>query len=324
MNRGVRLIRTIPQLGPRNVSVYSQQALDAELELRGMVGVDPFNRLPGVYWVAFGLRKARLIRNLGCLTDHAFFVSAQRFSTAFLFPYSYIAEVIPYTFDPWPQEFKNTTQFYRANRVRVAFVSARDSVSMLQVRVPEVRFFWLPEAVTPSQYDHQVPLGARSLDVLELGRRLESYHCAVLPQLREKQYAHKFERAPGEIVFPTRSTLVQGFGQTKVSVCFPASMTHPERAQGVETATYRYFESMASKCLIVGHAPRELVDLFGFNPIVEADFSDPAGQLLDILSKIESYQELVDRNYQRLLEVGTFASRAETVITTLRECGYVL
>lgn len=320
----VELIRTIPQRSAGNVSVYSQQALDSELELKGMRGHDALNRLPGVYKVAFALRKAKLIRNFGYWAENAYFVSAQRFSTAMIFPYSYGAEIIPYTFDGWPICFKDTRQFYLANRVKVAFVSARDSVQRLQASLPSVRFYWLPEAVNPDQYQCSVPLERRSLNVLELGRRYERYHRALLDGLRGKPIVHRYERLPGEIVFPTRQDLVSGFAQTQVSVCFPASMTHPQRAQGVETATYRYYESIASKCIILGHAPAELIDLFGYNPVIEADFEDPVGQLLDVLAKIESFKELVERNYSRLLEVGTLRARANTVVQVLDENGYVL
>ena len=68
-----------------------------------------------------------------------------------------------------------------------------------------------------------------------------------------------------------RMPLAAGFGDAKVSVCFPSSTTHPQRSGSVETATHRYFESFASRCIVVGRAPAELVDLFGYNPVVEAD-----------------------------------------------------
>jgi hypothetical protein len=94
-------------------------------------------------------------------------------------------------------------------------------------------------------------------------------------------------------------------------------MTDPVKAGGVETVTFRYFESIASCCLIVGHCPAELEDLFGYNPVIEADLQDPAGQLFDLLQNIDSYQGFVDKNRQRMLEVGSWDVRVETMLSTL-------
>jgi hypothetical protein len=125
---------------------------------------------------------------------------------------------------------------------------------------------------------------------------------------------HLYEQEKGHIIFPTREALVKGLSDSKISVCFPSSLTHPQRSGDVETVTYRYFESMASGCLLWGKCPQELSDLFGYNPVIEADRRDPYGQLDEILQNSGKYSELVDRNYQRLLEVGTWRVRAAAML----------
>ena len=50
--------------------------------------------------------------------------------------------------------------------------------------------------------------------------------------------------------------------------------------------------------------------------------SDPAGQLLDILGTIEDYQELVEKNYRKVLEVGSWDARIETMTAILESEGY--
>src|SRR5215212_10345929 len=81
----------------------------------------------------------------------------------------------------------------------------------------------------------------------------------------------------------------------------PISMTHPARSGNVETVTLRYFESMAAKCLIVGHCPAELIEVMGYNPVIEADLSSgpaaAAAQIADILADVGRYQPQVDRNF---------------------------
>ena len=99
-------------------------------------------------------------------------------------------------------------------------------------------------------------------------------------------------------------------------------MTHPDYARGVETLTLRYFECMASRSLVVGHCPQELADLYGYNPIIEADLNRPGEQLREILGSIQDYQSLVDRNYQTTIERGTWHQRVREIIAALRARGY--
>jgi hypothetical protein len=176
---------------------------------------------------------------------------------------------------------------------------------------------WMPEAIDLREYSQGLPLQQRTIDVLELGRRYDRYHNAVQSHCLEAGHDHRFERKKGEIIFPTQAELVAGLASAKISVCFPSAMTHPERSGDVETVTHRYFESIASRCLVVGHCPDELSKLFGYNPVVEADLSLPWPQLDNILTQIASYSELVDQNLHRLREVGTWDVRVADMLTAL-------
>ena len=98
-------------------------------------------------------------------------------------------------------------------------------------------------------------------------------------------------------MFKNYTDMVRGLGDAKISVCFPRSMTNPEIAGDVETMTLRYLESIAARSLIVGHCPTEMLDLFGYNPVIESDVSDPAGQIDAILSNLPGYADLIERNY---------------------------
>jgi hypothetical protein len=236
-----------------------------------------------------------------------------------LLPFSYGREVVVYCFDCWPAKYARWEAFFRRNRIRLAFFSARRSAEHFSQTIPGMKSVWLPEAVDPEAYLNRKPLPERSIDVLELGRRSDSFHQAITPRLKERHRVHLYEQEKGQIIFPTREALVNGLGDSKISVCFPSSLTHPDRSGDVETVTYRYFEALASACLILGKCPQELQDLFGYNPVIEADQSDPAGQLEKIFQNLSDYQELVDRNYRRLLEVGTWKLRADSMIATIEQ-----
>lgn len=107
-------------------------------------------------------------------------------------------------------------------------------------------------------------------------------------------------------------------------ISFPQIDTHPQKVGDIETLTQRYWETMLSRNLIVGRAPNELIQLIGYNPVVDVDWINPKKQLSDILSNIESYQALVERNYQTAKVMASWDNRAKDVITTLRVLNYEL
>ena len=54
---------------------------------------------------------------------------------------------------------------------------------------------------------------------------------------------------------------------------------------------------MLSKCLIVGNAPAEMIELFGYNPVIEADMNEPAKQIENILNNYDQYIPLIEKNF---------------------------
>lgn len=284
-------------------------------------GVELRVNQPGRVWplLARGLAKMRLLRQVVSVSPQIYFALLMGPAEYRLFPVCWYAGTVVYCYDCWPDWYSWWEGFFRRHRIRVAFFSARQSAEYFRQRLPQMTSHWLPEAVEPDNYQPEKPLGARTIDVLEAGRRNEAYHQQITAGLAAAKRLHLFEQVRGQIVFPTYEQFVAGLGETKISICFPASLTHPERAGAVETVTHRYFEAMASGCLIVGHCPAELRDLFGYNPVIEADLTRPLEQLAEILARIEEYEELKRRNYQRLLAVGTWQTRAQTMLELLAE-----
>jgi hypothetical protein len=264
------------------------------------------------------LRLARPILRFG---RTAYLVPTGQLGEGRYVPVTYFNEVIPFYFDAWPNLWEPLAALLRRHRVRVAFFTARQTAAHFRETMG-LDAIWMPEACDPAQYRPDKPLAARGTDVLELGRKYDRYHDAIAPALAADGRSHLFERVKGRMIFDTREAMIGGFADAKVSVCFPSSITHPERSGHVETVTHRYFESIASRCLILGHGPAELTDLFGYDPVVRADDRDPAGQLRDVLARVEDYQPLIDRNYRRLLEVGTWDVRMRAVLDELAKRGY--
>jgi hypothetical protein len=170
----------------------------------------------------------------------------------------------------------------------------------------------VPEGITPGDY-FLAFTPERDIDVLQLGRRFDKYHRMIAPDLEKRGKNYLYEKQPGTVVFPTRLDYVEGLMRTKISICAPMSVTNPDRAGGIETMTVRYLQSMLSRCLIVGHAPAEMIQLFGYNPLIEIDYRDPAGQLLGLLDRLKDYEELIEKNYRAVREHHTWSSRWQQI-----------
>jgi hypothetical protein len=265
-------------------------------------------------------RKLRLLRLIRLPSRQAAFCQLIGPNGLELFPFSFWHVCVTYSFDCWEPQYPVWETLFRTNRIAHAFLSARQSVDAMRQRVPGVSFEWLPEAIDPGEFCCAKPLKDRGIDVLELGRRFQPYHEAVRDRLRNAGRIHVFDSGKGPLLFPLarRPAMLETYSDTKISICFPRSLTHPNHAGTTETVTARYFEAMASKVLIVGSSPAELCDLFGYDPVVPVDWSDPGRQLCDtILPRCAEYQELVEKNYQRLLQSATFTQRAERIVEVL-------
>ncbi|MFF7977812.1 glycosyltransferase [Streptomyces sp. NPDC007901] len=227
-------------------------------------------------------------------------------------------DVVPYCWDVWQPQWELWTRHLRRLRPPAVFVAAEQSALFLARALPDTRVVHLPEATRLSLHDPSRPLAARSIGVLELGRRHQKWHDAVRDAVTARSTRrHLYEQRIGDVVFPREADLYRGFSNTVISVCFPRSLTHPGVAGEVETTTQRYFESMASGCLVLGHAPAELVRLMGYNPVVEVDWTAPAEQVLDILAAPHRWQPHVDEALRRVREVGDWSVRVRALRATV-------
>ncbi len=217
-----------------------------------------------------------------------------------------------YLFDAWPQNHEKIRQFADACEIEHLFFSSSQGAAALGRLVRSTKCHWVPEGITPGDY-FLAFAPERDIDVLQLGRRFEKYHQLIAPEMEKRGKNYLSENIAGTVVFPTRLDYVEGLLRTKISICAPLSVSHPERAGGIETMTVRYLQSMLSKCLIVGHAPTEMVQLFGYNPLIEIDYNNAAGQLLDLLDHLEDYQALIEKNYQVVRQHHTWASRWQQI-----------
>lgn len=212
----------------------------------------------------------------------------------FAWPWCYFFEIVPVVWDCWPKYWPFLLRFVRKMKTRTIFVTSSQVVQYLKENVPGIDAVWLPEGIDADLYPMGGMLIDRKIDILELGRVMRTVHNAIESHDFKRPIKHLYSNGKA-LLFPDAETLSLGMRDAKIAICYPRCDTHPEMAGNVETLTQRYWEFMLSGALIVGRAPRELVEFCGYNPVVELK-ENPADKVDNILEHIEDYQGLVDRN----------------------------
>jgi len=216
-----------------------------------------------------------------------------------------------WTYDVWEPRFEEIAALVREARVGLLLLTSRQGTEYFRaLNLPDCTVHWVPEALEVSDYQCR-PWSERTIDVLSFGRSHPSYHSAIAAECEVRGLRYVFQQ------WDTAEELVEALGKAKMSICFPQAVTNPERVGGVSTVTLRYLQSMASKSVIVGNAPLEAEEMFGYNPVVEVDWDDPVGQLQLILRSPDAYLDLVERNYAAVVEhhqTGNLVRRIDALI----------
>lgn len=223
-------------------------------------------------------------------------------------------EVVPMFWDCWPCYFEKTCEWLRRHQVKTAIFSSRMTAERMQERFPEMRIIWCPEAVDGNVYQKGKLLKDRTIDLLEFGRSNEK-----VLQTGALSLNHVCTKQNGKFIY-TNEQLYQAMGDAKVTIALPRSITQPEIAGDIETLTQRYWECMFSRMVMVGHAPQELIDFIGYNPVIELTDKIPAEELIaNVIEHIEDYQSLVDKNRDTAVKLGSWNVRMEWLMEELRE-----
>jgi hypothetical protein len=222
-----------------------------------------------------------------------------------------------YLFDAWEHHFELIQRVIRQRGIQVVFFCARQSCERFTAP-PGVRTFWLPEG-TGSELYHAAPYEKKDVDVIDFGRRFEPFHAALAGAAERLGIRLLSGSQGGQVLFPDFRLFADALGRSKICVCFPSSLTHPKRSGTISTMTHRYLQAMLSKCLIVGATPDDMQELFPYAPVVEADLSDPAGQVRSILADYGRYVPLVERNCQHVLHNHLWDHRIRSIRSLLGE-----
>ena len=215
------------------------------------------------------------------------------------FPDYALYEVIPFFWDVWPENFEKTFAWLNKHKIKTAIFTSSQVTEMVRARFPEMNVLAVTEGIDVETYSGGKRLKDRDIDFLEYGREID--HIVTYSIADKIRYVRG--KKEGRPIF-SQQELIENLANSKVVAAYTKKWTNPEQAGDIDTLTQRYWECMLSGCIMIGHAPQELVDLIGYNPVIEIDREKPDGQLLDVLSNIADYQNLADRNRNAAIKFG--------------------
>lgn len=225
-------------------------------------------------------------------------------------------EIIPFFWDVWPDNIEITFKWLKRNKIKTAIFTSSQVADLVKKRFPKMNVMWCPEGIDIDTFKQGKTLSNREVDFLEYGRNIDNvvkYSFKNIIIIRGQKNGRNCL---------SYKDLLAYMQDSKIVAAYPKSYTNPELGGNVETLTQRYWECMLSRMVMVGHAPKELIDFIGYNPVIESDLEHPNEQLHDILSHIEYYQELVDKNRMTALNLGSWKMRMEELMKFLNDCGY--
>jgi len=232
-----------------------------------------------------------------------------------LIPYAFFSrQNFIYMHDVWPRFQYWIFPLLDLFNVKYVFFSAKQ-VWMDHIRkypASRCKSMWLPEGIDADEYTSKPP-HQKKIDVLEFGRRYESYHLLIKDELATQGKQHIFKRNGATMLFQHKTDLIAALSDAKIVICVPSDVTHPERAEYISSMTLRYLQAMASKCLIVGITPFDMHELFTYQAIIEIDMNNAAKQLLEILENYDTYLPLIEKNYLEVRKNHQWLNRWEII-----------
>jgi hypothetical protein len=174
----------------------------------------------------------------------------------------------------------------------------------------------ITEGIDVTKYKAGIDLANREIDLLEYGSVQRNFFREYIDGITHMNRKNENGR------LSTKEKLIESISSSKVCIALPRCDVDAEFTGGIETLTQRFWEGMLSRCVLLGRAPKELIDLIGYNPVVNLDRDKAKEQVINILTNINDYQELVNKNRETALKMAPWEIRMKKVKNWLQELDY--
>lgn len=221
-------------------------------------------------------------------------------------------EIIPFLWDCWPKSDNRLVKWLIKHKVKTCIVTSSEAACRLRERIPNLNVLVVTEGINTVIYNEGKKLIDRDYDVYYYGRQ------------KRIAYDVNNHKTLNVIYDGNNDEFFYRLQNSKVTVAVPRCDVVPqyEHTGGQETLTQRYWECMLSRMVMVGRAPKELIELIGYDPVIPIDYENYSGQIKNIVAHIEDYQELVDKNRETALRMASWEIRIKQVMEWLKGLGY--
>ena len=224
------------------------------------------------------------------------------------FPDYIFHEVVPMIWDCWPKYFDRVVSWLKKHHVKTAIFTSSQTAERIKKVLPEMNILFVPEGIDVKPYREGNNLTQRSIDLLEYGSMMRNFFHHHIEGIKH------VNRENGQGLMDSFTQLLSTMAEAKVTIALPRCDTAPEETGDIETLTQRFWEGMLSRSVLLGRAPKELVDLVGYNPVITLDREHADEQVRDIVAHISDYQSLVDKNRQTALRLASWETRMKQVM----------
>ena len=232
-------------------------------------------------------------------------------------------EIIPMLWDSWPVYHDKLFYYLKKLKCKTVFVTTRSIADKINTELG-ITAYWIPEGIDITCFKNTRKLKDRDIDVYELGRQHSTFHSMIIRQATTINYLGNIYHNDGTIdyAFPSTESFYNQLDNIKIVVNFPRHDTAPVSSPVEETLTQRYWECMLSGCIMVGRAPQELIDLIGYDPVINVDMTSPAlwdgSWIKQLIAEADNYQDLADRNFQAALSYASWDNRATQIMNIIK------
>lgn len=217
-------------------------------------------------------------------------------------------EIIPFLWDCWEEYDDILCKWLIRHKIKTCIFTSEISRLRILERIPSLETFVVTEGISISEYSEGLNLVDRELDYYSFGRIPEN--------IRNLDYKGLKTNSNGSDEY-----LAWALQNSKATIAVPRC----DVVQGChETLTQRYWECMLSRMVMVGRAPKELIELIGYDPVIPIDYDNYSEQIKNIVDHIEDYQKIVDKNREVALRMAPWEIRMKQVMDWLKSIGYTV
>lgn len=215
-------------------------------------------------------------------------------------------EIIPFFWDCWEDTDDKVCKWINKHKIKTCIFTSSISRDRIVKRLPYLQTFVVTEGIDVENYPEGRNLIDRNIDYYSFGR--------IPKEIRNLSFD-----GINAVFNGSDEDFKSNIKNAKITIAVPRCDVVPFCH---ETLTQRYWECMLSRMIMVGRAPKELIDLIGYNPVIDIDYDNYENQLRVILSHISDYQSLVDKNRETALRMAPWEIRMKQVMEWLKSIGY--